>query len=51
LSLNWLTKLGPLKNIAFTSFPSPLLENIWVEFAFSYALLPCHERAKRDIIG
>jgi hypothetical protein len=28
LSLNWLTKLGPLKNIAFTSFPSPLLENI-----------------------
>jgi hypothetical protein len=50
-SSNWLTKFGPIKKTPPTSFFSRLLENVWVEFAFPYALSPCHKGAKQDATG
>ncbi len=34
-----------------SSFPYRMLKNIWIESAFPYALLPCHEEAIRNTIG
>ncbi len=39
------------KKTVFANFPSHLLENVWVESMFPYALSPHHEEAKRDTIG
>jgi hypothetical protein len=45
-----LTKLQLAKKI-LTSFPCHMLENIWIKFAFPYAILPHHKGAKWNTIG
>jgi hypothetical protein len=50
LNLNLLPKVKLVTKIPFTSFPSCLVENIWVGFAFPYALMPRHDWAKQDTI-
>jgi hypothetical protein len=39
------------KRTFLTSFPSHLLENSWIKFAFPYALLSHHEEVKWNTIG
>jgi hypothetical protein len=51
LSSNWPTKFGPAKKTPPIGFPNCLLENVWVEPTFPYALSPHHKGAKWNIIG
>ncbi len=50
LSSNLLPKVGLARKTCLASFFSCLLESIWVEFAFPYAKLLHHKRAKQDTI-
>ncbi len=50
LSLQLPPQLGFAKKTPLVGFPSCLLESIWVEFVFPYALLPCHEGEKQNTI-
>jgi hypothetical protein len=51
LNLNWLTKLGTVKETLLVSFPSHLLKSNKIESTFPYALSPRHEGAKQDTNG
>jgi len=51
LSSNLLLKLGPIGRILLIGFPKHMIENIRIRFVFSYAHLPCFEKAKQDTIG
>jgi len=46
----WHQNLGSQKKTPLTNFPNHLLENAWIKFVFSYALLLCHEGAKWNTI-
>jgi len=51
LNSNLPLELKLAKKTPIVSFPNHLLKNVWVESTFPYAMLPCHEGAKRDTIG
>jgi hypothetical protein len=45
------SKLKPNKKILCVSFPSRLLENALIKFAFPYAMFPFHKGVKQNTIG
>ncbi len=46
LNLKWPSNFGPTKKTLLASFPCRLLEKVWVEYVFFYAMLPHHDKAK-----
>jgi hypothetical protein len=46
-----LLKLGLTKKNPPRSFPNCMFKNTWIKYAFPYAPLPHHKRAKANTIG